>query len=67
MMTIRDGIKRIRDLSDQAQRLLKLKKKVADDFDKGILTHARLDMYLRERERILNDVKLNIRTKNSSS
>jgi hypothetical protein len=63
MMTIKDEIKRIRDLSDQAQQLLKLKKKVADDFDKGILTHERLDLYVSERERILKDVKLNIKSK----
>jgi hypothetical protein len=65
MMTIKDEIKRIRDLSDQAQRLMKLKRKVADDFDKGTLTHERLDMYIKERERILKEVKLNIRNKDA--
>jgi hypothetical protein len=37
IMAIKDQMKRVRDLSDQAQQLLKLKKKVAEDFDKGIL------------------------------
>jgi hypothetical protein len=64
-MTLKDEIKRIRDLSGQAQQLLKLKNKVAEDFDKGILTHERLDMYLREREDILKDVTLNIKPKDT--
>jgi hypothetical protein len=65
MMTIKDEIKRIRDLSAQAQQLLRLKKKVAEDFDKGILTHERLDMYMKEREKILKNVKLDIKTKDT--
>jgi hypothetical protein len=55
-MKIKNEIKRIRDLSDQAQQLIALKKKVAEDFDKGFLTHQRLDLYTRERERILKEV-----------
>jgi hypothetical protein len=35
---------------------------VAEDFDKGILTHERLDIYLKEREKILKSVKLKIKT-----
>jgi hypothetical protein len=64
-MTLKDEIKRIRGLSSQAQQLLKLKNKVAVDFDKGILTHERLDIYLREREDILKDVTLNIKPKDT--
>jgi hypothetical protein len=52
-MTIKNEIKRVRELSDQAQQLIELKRKVAEDFDKGLLTHQRLDLYTRERERIL--------------
>jgi hypothetical protein len=55
-MTIRNEIKRIRDLSDKAQQLIELKRKVAEDFDKGILTHERLDLYTRERDSILKAV-----------
>jgi hypothetical protein len=62
-MTIKDEIKRVRDLSNRAQQLMALKKKVAEDFDHGILTHERLDMYLEEREKILKGVKLRIADK----
>jgi hypothetical protein len=61
-MTIKDEIKRIRNLSNQTQQLILLKKKVAEDFDKGILTHERLDLYMKEREKILKSVKLEIKT-----
>ena len=61
-MTIKDEINRVRNLSSQAQQLIKLKKKVADDFDRGILTHERLDMYMQEREKILSGVKYEIKT-----
>lgn len=61
MVTLKDEIKRIRDLSDKAQQLLKLKKLVAEDFDKGILTRERLALYSKEREKILKDLKLNIK------
>jgi hypothetical protein len=60
-MSIRDEIERIRDLSDKAQQLNALKKKVAEDFDRGILTHQRLDMYNNERENILKGVISNIK------
>jgi hypothetical protein len=43
-------------LSDKAQQLIELKRKVAEDFDKGILTHERLDLYTRERDSILKAV-----------
>ena len=59
-MSIRDEINRVRDLSDKAQQLIRLKQKVADDFDKGILTHERLDMYIKERETIMQGVISNI-------
>lgn len=61
-MTIKDEINRIRNLSYQSQQLIKLKKRVAEDFDKGILTHHRLDMYLKEREQILKGVTLEIKS-----
>jgi hypothetical protein len=61
-MTIKDEIKRVRNLSNQSQQLIKLKKKVAEDFDKGILTYERLDMYMNEREKILKSVKFEIKT-----
>jgi hypothetical protein len=61
-MTIKDEIRRVRNLSNQTQQLIKLKKKVAEDFDKGILTRERLDMYMKEREKILKSVKLELKT-----
>jgi hypothetical protein len=61
-MTIKDEIDRIRNLSNQSQELIKLKKRVVEDFDRGILTHQRLDMYLKERELILKGVKLAIKS-----
>jgi hypothetical protein len=61
MKNLIDEVKRIRELSNQAQQLIELKKKVAEDFDKGYLTHERLDLYLKEREQILMDVKLDIK------
>jgi hypothetical protein len=39
-----------------------LKKKVAEEFDQGTLTHERLDMYLKEREKILKNAKLTIKS-----
>jgi hypothetical protein len=62
MMTIKDEIKRIRNLSNQTQQLIMLKKKLAEDFDKGILTHERLDIYIKKREEILKSVKFEIKT-----
>lgn len=59
-MSLRDEINRVRDLSDKAQQLIRLKRKVADDFDKGLLTHERLDMYIKEREKIMQGVISNI-------
>ncbi|MGD8333087.1 MAG: hypothetical protein PVH74_07805 [Desulfobacterales bacterium] len=61
-MTIKDEINRIRNLSYQSQQLIKLKKRVAEDFDKGIPTHQRLDMCLKEREQILKGVTLEIQS-----
>jgi hypothetical protein len=61
-MTIKDEINRIRNLSYQSQQLIKLKKRVAEDFDKGIPTHQRLDMCLKEREQILKSVTLEIQS-----
>jgi hypothetical protein len=61
IMTLKDEIKRVRGLSDQARRLNDLKRKVAEDFDKGLLDHPRLDMYLQEREKILQGVRPNIK------
>lgn len=54
---IRDELNRIRRLSGQAQQLIALKNRVASDFDKGYLTHERLDIYLKEREAILQNVQ----------
>ena len=62
MMTIKDEIKRIRNLSNQTQQLIMHKKKLAEDFDKGILTHERLDIYIKKREEILKSVKFEIKT-----
>jgi hypothetical protein len=55
-MTTKNEIKRVRDLSGQAQQLIALKKKVAEDFDKGFLTHERLGLFTKEREGILKEV-----------
>jgi hypothetical protein len=60
-MSIRDEIERVRNLSTKAQQLNALKKKVAEDFDRGILTHQRLDMYNQERENILKGVISNMK------
>jgi hypothetical protein len=61
-MTLKDEINRIRNLSNQSQQLIQLKKKVAEDFDRGILTHERLDLYMQERDQILQGVKREIKT-----
>lgn len=56
MMTIKEEVQRFRELSNQAQQLIAFKKKVAEDFDRGILTHDRLDRYTEEREKILSGI-----------
>lgn len=46
-MAIKDNIKNMRNLANHARQLNALKKKVAEDFAKGILTHERLDLYIK--------------------
>jgi hypothetical protein len=59
-MPLKDELKRIRKLSDQAQKLNALKKKLAEEFDKGTLNHDRLGMYMKERDKILKDIEYDI-------
>jgi hypothetical protein len=61
-MTIEDEIARIRNLSNQAHEINRHKRKVAEDFEKGILTHERLDEYTKEREQLLMNVRFNIKS-----
>lgn len=61
-MTLKDKINRVRNLSNQSQQLIELKKKVAQDFDRGLLTHQRLDRYLKQREKILAEVRQHVKT-----
>ena len=56
------GSSRRSTFGSSSNPLIKLKKKVADDFDRGILKHERLDMYMQEREKILSGVKYEIKT-----